>query len=441
MAVDHMRAKVITLVAFVLMCALMFVYLFQQAGGRVRLHSPYTVSALVPDSLNIVNNSDVRRDGVTIGRVRDIQPQGIDSKLTFEIEKKNQAQLYRDATVQVRTKTLVGESYLDVNPGTVASGKLPDHATLPLTQSVEVVPLERILSTLDAATRDQVRRNLKGIGVGLDQHGGDLNRLFGAVKPAVASGGNLMRVLAPQKQELAALVGNTGEVLQALGERTAAFRGLAIDAKATAEAVAQRDAKLQESLRELPATLDQAQSSVTKLASFSGRATPVVRSLKLSAQQLSPALRDLGPAARSTRTLFRELSPFLKQVDPLLGELTPAAAKLRTVVGPLDAVLRQLDPAAAYLKPYSQEVSSFFANVGSLVSGKDAYGYKGRAFAVIGPDEISNLSPEAAKVIHALTSTATLGLLQTRANPYPQPGSAGTPRAGDGSYTRVQAGG
>ncbi len=42
------------------------------------------------------------------------------------------------------------------------------------------------------------------------------------MKPAVASGGRLMDVLEPQKQQLAALIDNTGEVLEAFGEREAA---------------------------------------------------------------------------------------------------------------------------------------------------------------------------------------------------------------------------
>lgn len=438
---NQLRAKVGALVGFAVISLVLFLYLFTQAGGRLRLHSPYTASALVPDALNIVSNSDVRRDGVKIGRVRSIEPQGQDSKITFEIEKKDQASLFRNATVRVRTKTLVGESYLDVSPGTPTAGKLPDKATLPLTDAVEITPLERILSTLDDKTRAEVRRNLKGIGVGLDGNGQNLNKLFGAVNPVVVNGGRLGRILVPQRQQLAALIGNTGEVLQALGERTAAFRTLAVDAKTTAEAVNQRDDQFRQTLHEIPATLDRAQSSVRKLASFSTTATPVVRSLKLSSRQLSPAIQDLGPVAKSTRTLFDELSPFLAKVDPLLTQLTPASTQLRTVVRPLDALLRQTGPTAGYLKQYSEEFGSFFANVGALVSAKDKLGYRGRVFAMAGPDAVTNLTPDAAKIVHALVDKGSFGLLKTRLNPYPAPGTAGEPQNYDGSFTQVKPAG
>jgi ABC-type transporter Mla subunit MlaD len=245
----------------------------------------------------------------------------------------------------------------------------------------------------------------------------------------------------PQRRQLAALIDNTGQVLGALGERTAAFRSLAVDAKTTAEAANQRDEQFRETLKEIPATLDRAQTSVRKLASFSTTATPVFRSLKLSSRQLSPAIADLGPVAKSTRTLFAELTPFLAKADPLLRELSPASSKLRTVVRPLDAFLRQTSPTAGYLKQYSEEFGSFFANVGALVSAKDALGYRGRVFAMAGPDALTNLTPEAAKIVHALTDSASFGLLKTRMNPYPAPGTAGDPKDFDGSFTQVKPGG
>lgn len=378
MRVNHLKLKVTALIAFVALTGFTFLYLFQSAGGRLRTSQPYNVKAMVPEALNIVNNSDVRSDGITIGRVRDIEPVGSDSEISFEIEKKDQAQLYKDATIRVRTKTLVGESYIDVEPGHPSAGKLASGSVIPLTSAKEVVPLERILSTLDPKTRQEIRRNLDGIGGGLEGHGGDLNKLFGAVKPAVADGGKLMQTLKPQREQLAKLIGNTGVVTGALGERTAAFRSLVVDARTTADAVTARDEKLQESFKELPASLDRAQKSVNVLAGFSKSATPVVRDLKVSSRNLAPAIQDLGPVARDTRVLFKELSPFLKKVDPLLTQLTPASDKLRTVVSPLDAFLRQTNPALDYFKPYSKEFGTFFANIGSAVGVKDAYGYRGR---------------------------------------------------------------
>ncbi|MEA2172199.1 MAG: phospholipid/cholesterol/gamma-HCH transport system substrate-binding protein [Solirubrobacteraceae bacterium] len=434
----NLRLKVAALLAFTAVCLLTFLYLFNQAGGRIRLGDPYHVYALVPDSLNIVPNSDVRADGITIGRVQNVEPAGRLSKIRFELEKQGEQRLYKDATVWVRTKTLVGESYLDVDPGRPSAGKVPSGATLPLAAAQETVPLERILNMLDPATRRQVRRNLHGVGVGLEGRGDKLNEMFGALQPAVENSGELMRILRPQRVALAALIDNSGRVLDAFGQRTSALRTLAIDAKATAEAVASRDEQLRQALRELPPTLQQAQTTVAKLGDFSSRATPVFAELRGAAHDLAPTLRELEPAARRARALFRELRPFLTAADPLFRQLTPASEQLRTVIPPLDALMRELAPTAAYLRPYSKEAGTFFGNVGALVSATDAYGQKGRVFGMVGPNQYTNFTPEQQKLADALLSAGFLQqVYQSQSNPYPKAGSLTDLKPFDGDYPHV----
>ena len=437
---SHIRGKVLGLIGFTLICFAMFLYLFVSAGGRLRVEKPYNAKAIVPDTFNIVPNSDVRQDGVKIGRVNTVEPQGGLARIEFEIESEDHQQLYRDAVIKVRTKTLVGESYLQVEPGTPKSGKLESGATLPLESNVESVPLERILSTFDPETRSEIRRNMKGLGDGLEGKGQDLNRVFGAMKPAVASGGRLMDVLEPQRRETAALIDNTGEVLEAFGERTAAFRGLVTDAKRTAEVVAARDDRFRESLAELPATLDRARTSVARLSDFSGRATPTVRDLKNASVDLAPAIRDLEPTARTTRTLFAELEPFLDRVTPLLEELRPASKSLQTLARPLDAVLRQTNPALDYLKDYSKEITAFFSNVPAIIGARDALGVKGRVYAMLGPNQLTNITTAQREMIQALVEAGQVqGLYNVRTNPYPRPGTVGNEQGYDGQYERVEA--
>jgi len=440
MRVNNLRGKTFGLIGFALLCVAMFLYLYVSAGGRLRVNDPYNAKALLPDSFNIVPNSDIRQDGVTIGRVKTVEPVGGMSEVKFEIEEEDHQQLYRDATIKVRTKTLVGESYLQVEPGDPKSGELPSGSLLPLEANQESVPLERILSTIDPKTRRQIRRNLDGLGGGLDGKGGELNETFGAMNPTIDSVGRLMGVLQPQKQQLAALIDNTGEVLQAFGEREVAFRGLVTDARRTAQVVAARDARLRESIDELPATLKRARSSVATLANFSTRATPTVRDLKLASVDLAPAVRDLEPTARSARRLFDELEPFLDRFNPLLQQLTPGAKSLATLVRPLDTVLRQINPFIAYAKPYAADVTSFFSNVPAFFAARDANGYIGRVFPVAGPQVFSGLTNQQREVLEALLkATGADGFYNPRTNSYPKPDSVGNPQSFDGEYTRVEA--
>lgn len=439
MSVENRSMKVGALVLFVVVCLATLLALFNFAGGRIRLHQPYTVHALVPDSFNIVLNSDVRRDGIKIGRVRGVEPKGGLSDIKFEIEDKSETPFYKDATVRVRTKTLVGESYLDVDPGKPKAGKLADKATIPVQQAVESVPLERILNTLDPKTRHEVQQDMKGLGRGLKGRGGRLNQLFGALRPTAVDGGKLMDVLEPQKREVAALLDNTGQVLDAFGERTQDAQTFVRAAKFTSEAVRTRDAKLRESFEELPSTLAQANRSVSILANYSTSATPVFRNLKVAATYLSPTLRDLEPAARAGRQLFRVTPSTVRKLQPLLAELRPGADALNTVVRPLDATLRQAIPPLGYIKNYSKELGVFFSNVGAATNAVDAAGHKGRVFGITGPQQYTALPPQAKQLLDAVSGVSGgNALYNVDTENYASPGTLATPRKENKPYPRLQ---
>jgi hypothetical protein len=150
-------------------------------------------------------------------------------------------------------------------------------------------------------------------------------------------------------------------------------------------------------------------------------------------------MRDLAPSAADARVLFRQLDPFLTAVQPLLAQLRPAATKLATVVLPLDAVLRQANPAVGYLQAYAQEFGSFFSNVNAAVASKDALGNRGRVFPIVGPNQLTNVSPSERRLLDAFISAGGFHVLQgTKANPYPKPGTAGNPQPFDGHYAQVQ---
>lgn len=442
MVVQHPKAKIASLIAFTLGCLVVFVYLYQAAGGHLGFGSRYTVSAVMPATFNLVPNSDVRAAGVKVGTVDSVTPAGQNARVTFSIDTHTGSfgPIYRNATTQVRIKTLVGESYLSLDPGTPSAGRLPNGGVLPPRQAAQAVPLERVLGMLDPSTRQAVRRNMVGLGAGLDGHGAQLNDLLGSLLPTVTSGNQLLGILVPERRQVASLIDDSGQVMQALGERTAQFQSLIVDAKATAQAVASRRAELRQTLDELPSTLAQARHTVGLLSGFSRGAVPVFSNLRIAAADLSPAIQQLEPTAADARVLFGALKPFLVALRPLVTQLRPAASKLNTVVLPLDALLRQAQPGLSYLGPYAQEFGSFFSDVNAVTDTKDALGYRGRVFPIAGVDQFTNLTPTERKLVEALVKAGSFGLLTgTRSNPYPNPGSAGDPQPFSGHYHRLQA--
>jgi phospholipid/cholesterol/gamma-HCH transport system substrate-binding protein len=444
MKVGNLGAKALGVGVIMFGAALILAYFYTAAGGKLRIGDGgvYKVSA-VTQPQQILKHADVRRAGVKIGEVSNVTNRttgnGTLAILEMELDEEH-SPIYRNATVTVRQKTLVGENYVDLNPGNPAAGEVPKKSTLPLSQDQEVAPVDKILNALDEKTRKQISHNLQVLGAGWKGRSKDWNRLLGALKPTFADGGRVMGILEEQKEQVAALVDQTGTVLQAIANRTADMRTLVRSAKTAAEAVARRDSTLAEGLDEFPSTLRQARGSVAKLSGFASRATPVVGDLRVALRELQPVFTKLEPTARSTRQLFDELPPLLKVADPMLNRLRTFSGAAGPALPHLEASLREINPALTYLKPYNRDLGSALANFGSVLA-YDQQGAIGSCGCPVSDRSWSNWTPEMRRAVAVLLDQGILRqFLHVANNPVRKPGRL--PNAGEpfsGTYPRVTA--
>lgn len=421
--------KASCIVAFVVVCVAVSAYLYTKAGGVIRTKTPYTVQAVLPDALNLVKQSDVRMGGHLVGRVVERGNTGGMALITLEIQDQY-VPIYRDARLLPRIKTLVGETYLDIDPGKPKAGPVPNNGTLSAVNADEVSPLERFLSIPNP--NKTIQDTYRGVGFGLDGHGGDVNRLFESARPTVADGGRFMQAVRGQRQQLAQTVDQTATVMQAFADRTQQIRSLAYDAKHTAEVVAARDESLREIFTELEPTLKQARTSTTKLGDFSGRATPVMRDLSAAMVDLYPTLVDLKPAASDGRRLFAKLPGFISATDPLLDDLRGFTQRFKPAVNSLDTLLRQTNPAVDYAKDFDRDFAAFWANNGSINNVYDAQGALGRVFVIEGPNSFDFFNTPAFMPFREgfdfLVNNGLIGIAEDqKRNPYPKPGTVGKP--------------
>ena len=438
MTTSHLGRKAAVLVAFLAVCVAVFSALYALAGGRLPLaEDRYEVAVVLPDPFQLVANADVRAAGVRIGKVERIEPRGAAGVVHLAIERRY-APIHRDARVRLRTKTLVGENYLEVDPGTPAAGALAEGDALPLDHAAEAVQLDRILSTLDRRTRAEVQRNLDALGPGLDGRGADVGELFAALRPTVGRVEAVAGVLRGQRDALADLTDQTGRVLATFGRRSAAVRTLATRARRAAEAAAARDVALGRAIDALPATLRQAAGTSGRLAALSRTGAPTVRALATSVGTLRPVVDDLGPAAVQARRLLRELPPFLRRADPLLDGLRGLADEALPAVDPTRRLVAQLEPLVGHLAPYRREVGAFFGAVGSTTQRRDGVGHYLRVQQYYSPTSLSLFTPEMRRALEGLTQSGLVApFTGEHRNAYPAPGRLQRPGAFRGPVPTV----
>jgi phospholipid/cholesterol/gamma-HCH transport system substrate-binding protein len=425
-----MRFMVAALIAFIAVTGGIFAILFKGTGSSVRLDQPYTVSAIVPTGVQLSPTSNVRAAGVKIGSVTDVQPQPDgNAKITFEIDDEH-APLNRDVRLLVRTKTLLGENYLSVDPGSRRNGELRDGSTIPLKQSDDAVQLDDILSVFDAPTRASLRKNLRSAEISFDDRGTDLNRTLGALAPTVRDGGTVAAILADQRDQVHDLVSNTGQVLDALADRGTQLQTLARQGNKTADLIVSRDTQLAATVKTLPGLLRQAQSTGRRLGSFSTAAAPALDELTRGAVALEPTVRDLEPTARDAKKIFARI-PRLTQ--PLLLALRRGARATAPMLKELDPLLKTLNPALRYLAPFNREVGAFFANVGGANNTYDAVGSYIRVFPLVAQENLALIDEPSRKLLDQLLDVTGVGeIKQLRTNPYPRPGTTGNPEPFEG---------
>ncbi len=207
----------------------------------------------------------------------------------------------QDTQATLRQKTLLGETYVELTPGSNESGDLPDGGLLPATQIRPTVELDEILRALDEPTRDDLQRFLKGTARAFAGRGEDVNAAVGNLSPFAEDAGDLVRVLDSQQRAVRRLVSDSGQVFESLGRRQGELSGLVRALDTLLGATARRNAELTETVRILPTTLRELRPTLAEVEVVSREARPLVRDLRPAARALEPTLSDALPLAPELR--------------------------------------------------------------------------------------------------------------------------------------------
>jgi len=127
---------------------------------------------LLPDAGGLVKNSSVRTAGIGIGIIKDIRLQ--DGQARIDLSMKPEVKLYTSASVEIRTQGILGDKYLNINPGSPTDPPLARGA--------------QILNIKDRGSLDSVVSQISDIG-------GSLKDTAQILQEAVASDGNRQHVL------------------------------------------------------------------------------------------------------------------------------------------------------------------------------------------------------------------------------------------------------
>jgi phospholipid/cholesterol/gamma-HCH transport system substrate-binding protein len=364
--------KILTMAVFALSCFGLLLFLWMSFGGAVPLKPQgYRVNVAFPEATTLATEADVRISGVSVGKVRKLEVDGDRNRTvaTLELEREF-APLRADTVAQLRQKTLLGETYVELTPG---HGKeLPEGGRLASGQIRDRVQLDEIFDSLDPATREAFRGWQQDLAKGIEGRGRDFNDALGTLPGFAADGSDVLGVLDSQEQALQRLVKNTGVTFAALTENEQQLQTLITSSQRVFEATGSRNEALAESVRIFPTFLDESKATLERLETFSTDTRPLVQDLRPVAVDLKPTLADLKATAPHLEKFFRDLDPLIeasKKGMPAARETIEGAEPLLAQLHPF---LGQLNPMLQYLELSQLQVSDFISYGGAALADTTA---------------------------------------------------------------------
>jgi phospholipid/cholesterol/gamma-HCH transport system substrate-binding protein len=414
--------NLLVIILFVLSCFALLMFLWESFGGPLPLKPKgYRFAVAFPRSFSLAEESDVRISGVEVGHVVSLKLNNEGrTEATVELNGRY-APIRENMHAILRTKTILGETYIQLIPEGNTGPHLEDGHRLPNSQVEPSVTLDDILSAFNKKTRDDFQLWQKEVAIGIAGRGEDINASFAQLEPFVEHANQLVTLLDEQEGAVKALVHNTGVVFNALASRDHQLEGSIENGERTFHAAAEASQAFAEAFRALPAFEHNSTVALKETDRFAAIANPYFKEFQPTERQLSALLETAKPFAPQFNSFLTALGPLTKAAKTGLPDQKQALELTVPVLENFRPVLHNLDPFLQYLGEYLPEVQSFFANITAATQADEENANVGSHEA---PKEhlltaMQVLTPESLAVYPKRIGT-------NRANAYPHSGVYGS---------------
>jgi phospholipid/cholesterol/gamma-HCH transport system substrate-binding protein len=365
--------RIAVMAGFALSCFGLLLFLWLAFGGNIPLKPKgYRITASFSEATQLAQEADVRISGVPVGKVKTIEPDKTTGRSNVVIQLDSRyAPLPSDAKAILRQKTLLGETYVELTPGTPQAKAVPEGGQLRTSQISPTVELDEIFRSFDPKTRRAFQVWMQTQAQAVKGRGRDINDALGNLGPFAEDASEAVDILNRQEGAVRRLISNTGVVFGALTERGDQLRELIENSNQVFATTAARDRELQETFVALPTFERESRKTLNRLNAFAKDTDPLVTQLRPAARELSPTLIDLSALAPDLKALFRDLDKVITASRTGFPAAERILEDLRPLLNQADPALRQVIPILLGLGAYKGELTAFFANTAAATQAFD----------------------------------------------------------------------
>jgi virulence factor Mce-like protein len=326
----------------------------QNSGGK-------TYHLVFDNAFGLTEGGDFKVAGVRAGQTKTFKVTKVNGRalalVEAEVTEPGLADLRKDARCEIRPQSLIGEYFVDCQPGT-SGERLPDGGRLPVDQTSSTIAIDLVNDIIRRPYRERLRLIVGELGAGLAGRPGDLSQVLRRAHPALRETSQTLQILGRQTDTIEKFIGDAHTVVGALEDRKQDVSRFVREAGQTAAISASRRQALGESFRRLPDFLAELEPYMGRLGDLTQAQTPVLRDLQSSADELDtfltrlrpftaeglPAFKALGEASVVGRRAVRKTAPDVRELRLLAKDAPGFAKPLRQLLQTIDDRKRGVEP-------------------------------------------------------------------------------------------------
>ncbi len=333
--------KRVLISGLILAAVVAFVVIATGASGPNSSGSTYKVE--LDNAFGLSQGEQFKVAGVPAGTISkiDLDQKTLHAVVSVQVNVSGFGSFHQDATCQSRPQSLIGEYFLNCQPGN-AGPVLKSGSTIPVTQTSSTVPGDLLQDVMRMPYRERLTLIINELGAGVAGNSQNLQAALDRAVPALTETDNLLNLLANDSSTLQNLTTTSNSLVTALANNSGQVQRFIDSAAKISTITATQDANLKATFQNLPPFLEQLRPSLAQLSN--------------TVDANEPALRNLNTGAGEIDRLLKDIPPFSSSALPALQTLGQASVTGKTAVN-------AAEPVVAHLNTFAQQVPELGNNL------------------------------------------------------------------------------
>jgi virulence factor Mce-like protein len=327
-----------------------------------------TYKVELDNAFGLIPGADFKVSGVRAGKITGVNldpgcvkgnPAACRALVTVSVTQAGFGSFHQDAVCQSRPQSLIGEYYLECQPGSQGP-VLKSGSVIPVTHTQSTIPIDLLNDVMRLPYRERLTLIINELGAAVAGRSGDLQAALRRAVPALTETDNLLNVLANDSSTINQLNVNANAVITALANNDKQVQRFIVEADRAATTSATQQANIAATWHNLPGFLEQLRPAMAQLGAATQSNLPVVQNLNTASKGLArlfsdlpgfshaslPAIRALGQASVTGRAAAKAATPTVTDLNRFAKPTPELAQNLAIVLHDLDDRSRAVEADA-----------------------------------------------------------------------------------------------